>query len=492
MSVILIILDGWGLSEKSQRNAIKAGSTPVFDSLWNSNPTAELRASGDAVGLPHGQFGNSEVGHLTIGAGSVTPQTQVRINRAIQRNKLSEKVSLQSTIDESNEYLHLIGLVSDAGVHSHLNHAKQIAQISNDQGVKPVVHAITDGRDTLQWKSREYLTEMKSILEATGGCFSTVVGRYFAMDRNENWQRTRAAVRSMCGENNRSVETAEIAVEQAYGRGENDEHIAPTNISASPNITEDTSVVCFNFRNDRMRQLAEQLSEISGLELGTMTEYTSTVDTNVLFEPEYPSVTLAEVLAKKNLSQLRISESEKEAHVTRFFNGGRSQPVTGEQRAIVESPTVATYNQVPSMNVKEVTNTIAESVNPLCYDFILVNYPNPDMVGHTGDFEATMKAIESVDASLGRITKQVEDSTSVIVTADHGNAEEMGSQEEPRTSHTKNPVPFILCTQQEQSITDNGQLSDIAPTVLELLEIKQPQKMTGSSLIEKTTAGLDD
>ena len=505
MKGALIVLDGWGLgSEDGGRNAIEAADTPNFDRYAAEGAYGTLEVTGRRVGLPDGQMGNSEVGHLNIGAGRVVEQEYTRIQDAIADGELGENEAIDSAFDYATEHdgcVHFTGLVSEGGVHSDQQHLYALIELAAERGVDAVTHAFTDGRDTPPKSGADFLTALQSKIDEYGtGEVATVSGRYYAMDRDQNWARTRRAYDAIVNrEAEWEAETAVGAVEQSYERGDTDEFVEPTLVEGGPALSDGDAVVFFNFRSDRARQLTRMLADIDRVwnfettppevRLVTMTEYDKEFDLPVAFAPHQPEDVLGEVLADAGLTQLRIAESEKYAHVTYFLNGGREVEFDGEIREIIESPDVPTYDRQPEMSAEGVTDTaisVVESDDP---DVLVLNYANPDMVGHTGDFDAAVEAVEAVDAQLGRLVGVLEArGAHVLVTADHGNADDMGTPENPHTAHTYNPVPFVYLSPDDDGdgrrIREGGTLADVAPTLLSLIEVDQPAAMTGESLLE--------
>lgn len=504
MKVALIVLDGWAVAEHDHRDAVRAAETPNFDRYRATGAFGTLESWGRSVGLPEGGLGNSEVGHLTIGAGRVIDQAHTRINRAIEAGEFVHNDALGSAFDHAaanDSRVHLIGLVSDAGVHSDLAHCRALIDMAADQGIEAITHAITDGRDTPPTSGRDYVASLTAAIDDAGtGTIATLSGRYFAMDRDTNWERTHSAYEAMVNRRaDHAAPSAIDAVENAYERDETDEFIRPTLIEDTPAITDGDAVITFNFRADRMRQLVRMLADIDpewamdtdppAVRLVTMTEYDEEFDLPVAFPPTEPTDTLGAVLADHGLTQLRIAETEKYAHVTYFLNGGREIEFPGERREIIPSPDVPTYDRQPAMSAEAVTDTAIEITRTDDPDVLILNYANPDMVGHTGDYQAAIAAVEAVDAELGRLIPVLfEHGAAVVITADHGNADDMGSATDPHTAHTHNPVPFIYLTADRtdggRRIRAGGGLADVAPTILRLLDIDPPSAMTGTSLIE--------
>nr|WP_279237123.1 2,3-bisphosphoglycerate-independent phosphoglycerate mutase [Alkaliphilus serpentinus] len=504
--VALIILDGFGISERDLGNAVKAAHLPNYHKLMNKYPHTHINASGLAVGLPEGQMGNSEVGHLNIGAGRVVYQELTRISREIELGDFFSNATLLKAVahaKEKNTKLHLLGLLSDGGVHSHINHLFALLEMAKLAGLKDVlIHCFLDGRDTPPQSALGYMKELEDKLrELNIGRIATVSGRYYSMDRDQRWERTQKAYDSMVMGTGRAAESGLAAVEMAYSLGETDEFVIPTIIKGENNtIDPEDSVIFYNFRPDRGRQLTRALTDrfFEGfirergyfpLHYVTMTLYDKTFNNvHMAYPPQSLENTLGEYLGKKGLKQFRIAETEKYAHVTYFFNGGVEIPNPGEDRKLIPSPKVATYDLQPQMSALEVTDALLEELDKGVYDLIILNYANADMVGHTGVFEAVVKALETVDICLGRVVdKLLEKDGSGIVTSDHGNAEMLIDAEtgEVVTAHTINPVPFILVDANGKKLRENGALCDIAPTLLEMMGLEQPEEMTGRSLISK-------
>jgi 2,3-bisphosphoglycerate-independent phosphoglycerate mutase len=504
MKAALVILDGWGLGDHDRRDAVRAADTPNFDRLRDDGAAGTLDPTGRRVGLPDGQMGNSEVGHLNIGAGRVVEQAYTRISDAIDAGEFAANPALAGAFDhaEANDgRVHLLGLVSDGGVHSHQSHLHALVDAAAARGVEAVTHAFTDGRDTPPQSGREFLAELEAhVLDAGTGDVATVCGRYYAMDRDENWARTKRAYDAVVDrEAPHEAASAVEAVEASYERGDTDEFVEPTLVGGGPPLEDGDAVVWFNFRADRARQFVRMLGDVDPewpvetdpptTRVVTMTEYDETFEFPVAFPPNEPEDTLGEVLAEAGLTQLRIAESEKYAHVTYFLNGGREVAFEGERREIIPSPDVPTYEETPAMSAVEVTDTAIEVVETDDPDVLVLNYANPDMVGHTGDFAAAVAAVEAVDEQLGRLVPAVQRAGGhVLLTADHGNADDMGTPEEPHTAHTYNPVPLVYLTPDGDGggrrIREGGSLCDVAPTLLELVGVDKPGAMTGESLLE--------
>jgi 2,3-bisphosphoglycerate-independent phosphoglycerate mutase len=473
--VALVILDGWGCAPPGPGNAVELADTPNFDRLWRTYPHTTIAASGEAVGLPHGQMGNSEVGHLTIGSGRVLFQDLMRVNKAIEDGSFYENPTLQAAF-ERGERTHLLGLVSHGGVHSHIDHVKALLTFAPE---KTWLHAFTDGRDVSPRSAVDDLAELP--VER----IATVAGRYYAMDRDQRWERTERAFDAIVGGIGEQAEDPIEAVRGSYERGITDEFIEPVVIADRPRLDlSRDSAIFFNFRPDRARQLTQKLLE-GGADITTMTRYRADLDTPVAFGEQDVPETLAEVLAEHDVRQLHVAETEKYAHVTYFFNGGREQEWTGETRVLVPSPRdVPSYDHKPEMSAAEVADRFVEELDRNPYAFAVVNFANPDMVGHTGSIPATVKAVETVDACLGKVVAAVEKLGGVsLITADHGNAEQMLEADgtSPHTAHTTNLVPLIV-TDPQVTLKGTGELSDLAPTVLGFLGFKQPLQMTQKGL----------
>ena len=483
MNVALIILDGWGIAPDGPGNAISLADTPVFDELWEKHPHTQLTAKGEAVGLPEGQMGNSEVGHLNLGAGAIVPQDLARIDKAVEDGTLAENETLRAAMKDAPR-VHLIGLVSDGGVHSSIEHLEALVKLAGGWGVEDlVIHAFTDGRDTSPTSGAGCLAKV----ESWGiGRVGTVVGRYFAMDRDKRWDRTEKALKLLVeGVGEHRAGTAEEAARAAYERDETDEFITPTVVGDEDStIRPGDSVIAFNFRPDRMRQITEKLSEVVD-RYTTMAEYEEDWDYPVLFPPERPAVTIAQVISELGLKQLHVAETEKYPHVTYFFNGGEENPYEGEIRELVPSPRdVPTYDYKPEMSAREAADAFVRHWNEDEPAFAIINFANPDMVGHTGVIPAAVKAVETVDGCLGQVVEAVHASGGAcVITADHGNCDHMLEEDgSVNTAHSLNPVPIIVTAEGAQ-VEGEGILADVAPTVLELMEIDQPEQMTGRSLL---------
>jgi 2,3-bisphosphoglycerate-independent phosphoglycerate mutase len=473
--VALVILDGWGCAPPGPGNAVELAATPNFDRLWATCPHTMLDASGEAVGLPPGQMGNSEVGHLTIGSGRVLFQDLMRVNKAIEDGTFFESDVLKGAFARG-EHVHLLGLVSHGGVHSHIDHVQALLRFAPE---KTWLHAFTDGRDVSPHAAADDL----ALLPADR--IATVCGRYYAMDRDQRWERTERAFNAIVKGDGEQASDPIDAVRRSYERGITDEFIEPVVLEGRPRLdpARDTAVF-FNFRPDRARQLTQKLME-AGVDITTMTRYRADLDTPVVFPEQDVAETLAEVLSKRGLRQLHVAETEKYAHVTYFFNGGREAEWPSETRVLVPSPRdVPSYDHKPEMSADEVCERMLAELDGGGYSFAVVNFANPDMVGHTGSIPATVKAVETADRCLGEVIAAVERHDGVaLVTADHGNAEQMFESDgtSPHTAHTTNPVPLIV-TSPDLAVRDGGQLADLVPTVLSLLDLEQPLQMTGKPL----------
>jgi 2,3-bisphosphoglycerate-independent phosphoglycerate mutase len=481
--VALVILDGWGCAPPGPGNAVELADTPVFDALWARYPHTTLDASGEAVGLPEGQMGNSEVGHLTIGSGRILDQDFQRVNRAIADGSFFENPALVGAFDRAKERgtnVHLLGLVSYGGVHSHIGHLRALLELARRQGVdeRTFIHAFTDGRDVSPHSAVHDLAELPQEQ------ISSVSGRYYAMDRDKRWERTERAVEAIVDGRPVWGQTPAEAVQASYDRDVTDEFIEPLAIEGRPRLGEGDAAIFFNFRPDRARQLAIKLMD-AGFDLTTMTRYQEGFACPVAFEEQNVAETMAEVLAEHGVRQLHVAETEKYAHVTYFFNGGREDEWTGETRILVPSPRdVPSYDHKPEMSAREVADRFSAEVGD-GYAFAVVNFANPDMVGHTGAIPAVVEAVETTDTCLGQVVEAVEGAGGVsLITADHGNAEQMLEADgtSPHTAHTTNPVPLVL-TKEGMTLRENGELSDLVPTALALLGFAQPLQMTGKSLL---------
>jgi 2,3-bisphosphoglycerate-independent phosphoglycerate mutase len=482
--VALVILDGWGLAPPGPGNAVALARTPVFDGLWARYPHATLDASGEAVGLPPGQMGNSEVGHLTIGSGRVIDMDLQRVNRAIREGRFFENEALVAAFERARQRggaVHLLGLVSYGGVHSHIDHLRALLELAERQGMadQTWVHAFTDGRDVSPTSAERDLAELPAERVAT------VAGRYYAMDRDERWERTDLAYAAIADGGGEEADDPVEAIRASYAAGVTDEFVVPVRLRGRPRLDPARdAVVFFNFRPDRARQLSQRLVE-AGADLTTMTTYSDTLGVPVAFGEQEVRMTLAETLARHGLQQLHAAETEKYAHVTYFFDGGVETAFQGEHRILVPSPRdVPSYDHKPEMSAPELADRFCAEIGAGGYAFAVLNFANPDMVGHTGVIPAVVRAVETVDACLGRVVEAVHAAGGVcLVTADHGNAEQQLEEDgvSPHTAHTTNPVPVILTA--EGIALRSGELADLAPTVLALLGLEQPEEMKGKSLV---------
>lgn len=500
-----MILDGWGVATNKVVSAIDHAKTPFMDSLYPKYPNSRLEASGLAVGLPAGQMGNSEVGHMNIGAGRVVYQDLVRVNKAIEEKELDKNSVLLEAFQyakKNGKNFHLIGLVSDGGVHSHLEHLKAICTIAHQNGIQNLfIHAFTDGRDTDPKSGLGFLEDLQNHLKKTSGKIASVVGRYFAMDRDKRWERVKLAYDLLVKGVGESSMDALTAIQKSYDNNVTDEFIKPIVITASgkplATIQEGDAVLCFNFRTDRGREITQVLTQKDfpdhdmkalNLHYVTLTNYDDTFkNVKTIFDKDNLENTLGEVLAHANKKQIRIAETEKYPHVTFFFSGGREEPFAGETRILCPSPKVATYDLKPEMSASDIKDKIIPELEKHEVDFICLNFANPDMVGHTGVFDAVVKACETVDYCAGKVTEAaLKNNYSTIIIADHGNADYMINDDgSPNTAHTTNLVPCILVDSAYKGPIKNGKLADLAPTILTLMGISIPPQMTGQILIEK-------
>jgi len=500
--LILLILDGWGIRKDKDNNAIAISGAPNYYKLLDTCTNTQLNASEEEVGLPKGQMGNSEVGHTNIGAGRIVYQDFLKITKAVESGEIRDNKNVNSFFDKIKDDkgdVHFFGLLSDGGVHSHIDHLKGLVSFAKDAGVKNAyIHAFMDGRDTPPKSGRGYMEELVIFLnELDYGEVATVAGRYYPMDRDQRWERTQLGYDAVRNGRGLSSGSAVEAVQEAYDRGETDEFIKPTVIDGvDGNVKDNDGVFFFNFRADRARQMARAftMADFDGFSRGavpdvhflTMTFYDSQLTAPIAFEPQILKNILGEVLSRQGKKQLRIAETEKYAHVTYFFNGGEEKVFQGEERALIESPKeVATYDEKPSMSIYSVTDKFKELIDDV--DVVIMNFANPDMVGHTGILEAAVEACKAVDECLGEVVKIAKEKNAVLcVTADHGNAEQMYDpvSGQPHTAHTLNPVPFIIYNSDVTLKEETGKLADIAPTMLEILGIDQPSEMTGKSLLK--------
>ncbi len=503
--VLLVILDGFGVNPSKRNNGVAEADTPNLDAYFSRYPHTTLDASGLAVGLPDGQMGNSEVGHLTLGAGSVIRQDIVRINDAINGGEFFKNPALCAAADAAAERgcpVHLMGLVSDGGVHSHIDHIKALIRLCRDHGARPLLHMITDGRDTAPQAALAYLRDIESQLHECGGAIASVTGRYYAMDRDQRWDRTELAWRAYVMGKGQSSCSAETAIRSAYAAGDTDEFIRPILLPSFVPIGDGDPVIFFNFRKDRPQQMVAALGDpdFTGFDRGQaplpavtcMMPYNRAMPFPYAFEPEKPDTTLGQVVSALGLAQFHCAETEKYAHVTYFFNGGRTVPYSGENQLLVPSPGVATYDLKPSMSACEVADATIGAICRGVYAFIVVNFANGDMVGHTARRHAVLEAVESMDREVGRVLEAAETAGySVLLTADHGNCEELldpftGA---PHTQHTTYPVPCIIMDEANWQLSSGGGLANVAPTVLELMGIATPLDMHCGSLLLRKIPG---
>lgn len=501
----IIIMDGFGLGSDGPDNAIARAKKPNLERIWKNYATTSLGSSGLSVGLPRGQMGNSEVGHLNLGGGRIVYQDYTRISLAVENGTLCQNPVLQEAMkiaqSANDGRLHLIGLFSDGGVHSHITHLFALLDMARDMGLREVyVHAILDGRDVPPKSALIYFEQLEEKFKQLGmGQVATVSGRYYTMDRDKRWERVEKAYRCLTEGSGFHAMSAQQAVQEGYDRGESDEFLLPTVVDPEGIVKDGDSIIFFNFRPDRAREITRAFVDEGftgfprrklNVRYTCMTQYDATLKVPVAFPPQNLTDTLGEVVSRAGLRQLRIAETEKYAHVTYFFNGGKETPNPGEDRVLIPSPKVATYDLKPEMSAYEVTDEIVRRIRTGDYDLIVLNYANPDMVGHTGIIEAAVKAIEVVDTCVGRVVTEVlAMGGAVLLTADHGNAEKMRDEKtgQPHTAHTINRVPFSLIINDgiKHALRDDGILADVAPTALELLNIPKPAAMTGKSLILK-------
>lgn len=504
----LIILDGFGLRDVTKGNAVIQAKKPNFDRYMSEFPHSTLRADGEFVGLPEGQMGNSEVGHMNIGAGRIVYQSLTRVNISIREGEFAKNptfIEAMNHVKEKGTNLHIFGLLSDGGVHSHINHMFALLKLAAEQDVKNVyIHAFLDGRDVGPQTAKTYINEtLEKIKEYGVGQFATISGRYYAMDRDKRWDREEKSYRAMVYGEGPTYKDPIQLVDDSYANGIYDEFVIPSvmvdeNDQPVATIKDEDAVIFYNFRPDRAIQISNIFTneEFDGFDRGPkfpknlhfvcLTHFSETVNGYVAYKPVNLDNTLGEVLAQHGMKQLRIAETEKYPHVTYFFNGGKEEVNPGEDRILINSPKVATYDLKPEMSAYEVTDALVEQINADKYDVIILNYANPDMVGHSGKLEPTIKAIEAVDECLGRVVDLIlEKGGRAIITADHGNSEEVITLEgKPMTAHTTNPVPVIV-TDKNVKLRTDGKLGDLAPTILEMVGIPKPEEMTGESIIEK-------
>ena len=501
---ILMILDGWGIGENSERNVIYTANTPTMDRLQKDYPTSQLQTSGEYVGLPEGQMGNSEVGHLNLGAGRIVYQDLVRINKAIEDGTFDQNQVLRDAFQyarDNNAGVHLLGLVSNGGVHSSHKHLYKLADMTGDYGLDKVyIHALTDGRDTDPYSGKGFIEDLQNHLNQSNGQIASLVGRFYGMDRDKRWERIKQAYDLFVYGKGKSTHDVVHAVQESYDEGLTDEFIKPVVVTDDNDppvgtIQENDVVICFNFRTDRLREITMALTQQDMPEHGmqtmplyylTMTKYDDTFKgIRVIYEKENIRNTMGEVMAKNHKKQLRIAETEKYAHVTFFFSGGREEEFDQEKRILIPSPQdVKTYDEKPEMSAFEVRDAVVKEMQNQEMDFICLNFANGDMVGHTGDYEAIRKAIEAVDSCVNDVVEAaLANGYTPLIIADHGNADNARNDDgSPNTAHSTNPVPCVLVSNQYQSI-NNGILADVSPTLLKIMNIEQPEDMTGKSLV---------
>ncbi|AFM05437.1 phosphoglycerate mutase [Bernardetia litoralis DSM 6794] len=505
--VLLMILDGWGIAQDKTVSAIDAAKTPFVDSLYSNYPNSKLRTDGEFVGLPKGQMGNSEVGHMNIGAGRVVYQNLARINVAVENNELVKNETLQNAFKyakENNVKLHFMGLISEGGVHSHSSHLKALTTLATQAGLKDIfIHGFTDGRDTDPNSGEEFLIDLENHLKTTNAKIASLVGRYYAMDRDKRWERIKLSYDAMVKAEGKKVKSAVLAVKESYNEGVTDEFLQPiimTDENGAPlaKIEKGDVVIAFNFRTDRCREITQALcqqdfeeQEMKKMNLYyvTMTNYNKSFENvKIVFEDINLTNTLGDVLEKNNKTQLRAAETEKYPHVTFFFSGGREKEFEGENRIMCASPKVATYDLQPEMSAFELKDKVINDLNQKKPDFVCLNFANPDMVGHTGIFEAAIKACETVDFCAKEVSEAaLKNNYQIIIIADHGNADKMKNEDgTPNTAHTTNEVPMFLLSNEELKnnyTLKNGKLGDIATTILKLMNVEIPEEMTGEVLV---------
>ncbi|OGT74696.1 MAG: phosphoglycerate mutase (2,3-diphosphoglycerate-independent) [Gammaproteobacteria bacterium RIFCSPLOWO2_02_FULL_57_10] len=507
-TALLLILDGWGYREETSHNAISAAHTPVWDELWRTCPHTLITTSGMAVGLPAGQMGNSEVGHMNLGAGRIVYQNLTRIDKAIEDGTFYLNEPLVDGVDKAilaDKAVHILGLISPGGIHSHEDQILAMIDLASQRGADRIyVHAFLDGRDTPPRSALASLQKTEAKLQECGGRIVSIIGRYYAMDRDNRWDRVQTAYDLLtAGKADFHYATPEEALNAAYARGEDDEFVKATSITAAGeapiHIEDGDTVIYMNFRSDRARQLTRAFTDpdFAGFErarkpvLGdfvTLTEYAANIAAPCAYPPQPMDNVFGEYLERLNKTQLRIAETEKYAHVTFFFSGGREEPFKGETRTLIPSPNVATYDLQPEMSAFEVTDKLVDAIRSGEYDAIVCNYANGDMVGHTGSFSAAVKAVEALDICLGRITQAIRETDGqCLITADHGNVEQMVDEEsgQPLTSHTSGPVPLVYVGNKPWKFRQEGSLCDIAPTLLALMETPVPPEMTGKVLMQR-------
>lgn len=496
---LLLIIDGFGVNPSKKHNAVYEADTPNLDRYFGHNPHITLTASGRAVGLPKGQMGNSEVGHFTMGCGNIQMQDLVRINDSIEDETFYTKTKLLNAFERAqnnNQRIHLVGLVSDGGVHSHTSHLFALIKMAKDHGVIPIIHVITDGRDTPPRSAKQYLGLLQEKIDEYGGEIATVSGRFYAMDRDKRWERTELAFNAMIHGEGIAADSMLSAIDDAYEANEYDEFIKPRIINNAQLVKEDDQLIFFNFRNDRPRQLADALGSddfdyfnragYEAIMVTCLTEYDKKLLAPVVFTPERPATNLAHTISLAGYRQLHVAETEKYAHVTFFFNGGRETPYAGEDRIMIDSPDVDTYDLTPEMSAKEVADAVIDALDAGKHSFVVVNFANGDMVGHSAIQDAVIKAVEVLDHEVGRVLDSaMKNEYSVVLTSDHGNCDEYVDPltGEPHTQHTIYPVPCLILDKSFWRLGTCGGLSSIAPTVLQLMGLSQPKAMNGESVL---------
>lgn len=503
--VVLVILDGVGVNPSRHNNGVLEANTPMLDEYFSRYPHTTLQASGSAVGLPDGQMGNSEVGHLTLGAGSIIRQDIVRISDTVASGDFFGNPVFRAVMEKARAHdrpVHLLGLVSDGGVHSDLGHLRALIELCHRFAVRPLLHMVTDGRDTPPQSALHYLDEIEPLLHEAGGAIASIMGRYYAMDRDKRWERTELAWRALVLAKGERATSAQTAIRSAYAAGDTDEFIRPILLPSFEPVCEDDCLISFNFRKDRPQQIVAALGvrEFKGFDRGhapladvvCMMPYDRELNLPYAFEPERPSVTLGEVVSSYGLGQFHCAETEKYAHVTYFFNGGRTSLYSGEKQLLVPSPKVATYDLKPSMSAAEVADAVVGAISLGGYGFIVVNFANGDMVGHTAQRHAVIEAVEALDHEVSRVLQAAQNAGySVLLTADHGNCEELVDPftGAPHTQHTTYPVPCLIMDETNWQLSSNGGLANVAPTVLQLMGLTIPHEMSSDSLLLRELPG---
>ena len=503
--VVLVILDGVGVNPSRRNNGVLEADTPNLDHYFSRYPHTTLQASGPAVGLPDGQMGNSEVGHLTLGAGSIIRQDMVRINDAIANSEFFDNPAFCAAMQRAGENgrpLHLLGLVSDGGVHSDLGHLRALIRMCHERHVRPLLHMVCDGRDTPPQSARQYLAGIEPLLHEAGGSVASIMGRYYAMDRDKRWERTELAWRALVLGKGEHATSAQTAIGSAYAAGDTDEFIKPILLPGFEQVREGDTLISFNFRKDRPQQIvaALGLEKFTGFDRGNaplanvvcMMPYDRGFDLPYAFAPERPATTLGEAISNYGLAQFHCAETEKYAHVTYFFNGGRTSLYSGESQLLIPSPGVATYDLKPSMSATGVADAVVKAISQGVYGFIVVNFANGDMVGHTARRDAVIEAMETLDCEVSRVLQAAQNAGySVLLTADHGNCEEMVDPftGAPHTQHTTYPVPCLVVDESNWALSGNGGLANVAPTVLQLMGLPIPREINADSLLLRELPG---